>query len=157
MESMSLEQLLAGYEFFGALGPADLALIAGCGRNEHFDTGSFLFRQGQQADRFYLVRAGRVALEIEAPGRGSLVIDTVETGGVVGVSWIFPPYRWQFDARASEPVRAVGFDAACLRQKADDDPRLGYELMKSFAGVLAQRMQSARIRLLDLYSDVRTG
>lgn len=157
MEPRPLEEMLAGYEFFAAMEPAHRALIAGCGRNEHFGSGSFLFRQGGHADRFYLVRTGRVALEIETPGRGSLVIDTVEPGGIAGVSWIFPPYRWQFDARAVEPVRAVGFDAACLREKADEDPQLGYELMKRFAEVLAQRMQSARVRLLDLYSDVRAG
>lgn len=157
MEPSPIEDLLAGYAFFATLDPAHRELVAGCGRNEHFDAGGFLFRAGRNADRFYLLRAGRVALEIETPGRGALVIDTVEPGGIVGVSWIFPPYRWQFDARAAESVRAVGFDADCLRQKADDDPRLGYDLMKSFAEVLAQRMQSARLRLLDLYSDVRAG
>lgn len=151
MEPTSLERLVADHEFVRGLAPADVATLAGCGRNERFAAGSYLFREGEPADRFYLVRTGRVALEIHAPGRGALVVDTAEPGEVAGVSWLFPPHRWQFDARASEPVRAVGFDAACLRDKAEADPRLGYELMKRFAALLLRRMQSARLRLLDVY------
>jgi CRP/FNR family transcriptional regulator, cyclic AMP receptor protein len=151
MERTSLEELLAEDEFFGTLGDADLGTVAGCGRLERFSAGDHLFLAGEPADRFYLIRQGRVALDLHAAERGVVTIDTVEPGEIAGISWLFPPYRWQFDARASEPVAAVGFDAACLRAKAESEPRLGYELMKRFASLLLQRMQSARLRLLDLY------
>ena len=85
------------------------------------------------------------------------MLDTAREGEIVGVSWLFPPYRWEFDAQAMEPVRAVSLDAVCLRAKCDQDPRLGYELMKRLAEVLRRRMQSARMRLLDLYGTARAG
>ena len=151
MEPMSLERLLEDHEFARGLAASDVSTIAACGRNERFAAGAYLFREGEAADRFYVVRVGRVALEIHTPDRGAVVVDTAEPGEVAGISWLFPPYRWQLDARASEPVRAIGFDAVCLRDKAEADPRLGYELMKRFAALLLRRMQSARIRLLDVY------
>ncbi|NEE00597.1 cyclic nucleotide-binding domain-containing protein [Phytoactinopolyspora halotolerans] len=157
METTPLSEVLAGHRFFHSLDPAYREVIAGCAGQERFQPGSFLFREGEPADRFYAVRSGRVALEMAAPGVGAMIIDTAEAGEVVGVSWLFVPYRWQFDARAVEPVGAIGFDAVCLREKADADPRLGYALMKLFAEVLIRRMQSARVRLLDLYGDGRSG
>ena len=120
-------------------------------RNVAFRPGALLLAEGDQADTFYLVRRGRVAIEVHSPGRGAIVIETVGPGGSVGWSWLIPPYRWQFDARATEPVGAVAVDGACLRAKADADPALGYALVQRVAGVLLGRLQSTRLRLLDLY------
>ena len=101
------------------------------------------------------MRAGRVAIELHAPGRGARVLQTVGPGEILGWSWLFPPYRWAFDARAVEEVRAVEFDGACLRKKCEADPVLGYALMKRFAGVFARRLQATRVQLLDLYAQDR--
>ena len=157
METHPLDRYLSEHEFFRGLPTADLELIAGCARTAHFAEGDFLGREEDPADLFYVVRSGRVALEIHAPDRGSLVIDTLGEGEIVGISCIFPPYRWRFDARAVEPVRAISIDGACLRGKCDEDPRLGYDLMKRFALVMQARLQSARLRLLDIYGHARTG
>ncbi|HEX6262375.1 MAG TPA: cyclic nucleotide-binding domain-containing protein [Actinomycetota bacterium] len=146
-----LDRLLAEHDFFRGLEPEHLSFVAGCGSNVRFAEGDFLFREGEPADRFYIVREGRVALEVRGPGEGALVLDTLGANEVVGVSWLFPPYRWQFDARAVEPVRAVALDGACLREKCDREPPLGYELMKRLSEISSQRMQSARLRMLDLY------
>jgi hypothetical protein len=72
---------------------------------------------------------------------------------VIGWSWLFPPYRWHFDGRALSSVRATSFDGACLRGKCDQDPALGYELMKRFARVFSERLRGTRLRLLDVYGD----
>lgn len=157
MDVNKLETLLAEHEFFRGLPQRDLEFIAGCGRNVRFKAGDYLFREGGPADVFYIVREGRVALEIAVPDRGPLVVDTLGEGQVVGVSWLFPPYRWQFDGRAVEATRAVALDGACLREKCDEDPRLGYELMQRVSRVVQQRMQSARLRLIDLYGNVGAG
>lgn len=157
MDLREIRQLLEEHEFFRGVDTAALDFIAGCGRNVRFSAGEFIFREGEPADRFYILRAGRVALETHAPDRGTLVVDTVGEGEILGVSWLYPPYRWQFDARALELTRAVSLDATCVRDKCEQDPRLGYELMKRVAGVLRRRMQSARVRLLDLYGHARTG
>ena len=116
-----------------------LALLAGCAGNVHFAAGESIFREGEPADTFYIVRHGSVALETFVPARGPVLIETIEAGEVVGWSWPFAPYRWHLDARALTVVRATGFDGACLRQKCEDDPAVGYDLMGRFAQVLIER------------------
>jgi CRP/FNR family transcriptional regulator, cyclic AMP receptor protein len=147
----TLDEVIASSPVFAGMAHDDLALIAGCARNVGFEEGQLLFREGQPAGCFYLVRKGRVALEVHTPERGGLVVDSADPGEVVGWSWLFPPYRWHFDARASEEVRAIGFDGECLRGKCDEDPRLGYELMQRFAQVMIDRLQNTQLRLLDMY------
>ncbi|HYM55894.1 MAG TPA: cyclic nucleotide-binding domain-containing protein [Solirubrobacteraceae bacterium] len=151
-----LEELIAASPVFAGLAPAQLELIAGCGVNEHFAAGDQLFREGGPADRFFLIREGAVALEIDAPGRGALVIETLHEGEVAGWSWLFEPYRWQFDARATAPTRVVAFDGACLRGKCEADHELGYELMRRFAASLIDRLQATRLQLLDVYGHARS-
>jgi len=153
----TLDELIAHAPVFAGLGSEDLTLIAGCAQNVGFDDGELLFREGEPADTFYVVRRGRVSLELHTPERGGLVIDTIEPGEVVGWSWLFEPYVWHFDARAAGPLRAIAFDGACLRGKCDDDKELGYELMKRFAQVMIDRVQHARVRLLDVYGGVGVG
>ena len=151
MQQRTVADLLAESEFFTGLDPDTLAFIAGCGQNVHVGSDEYVFREGEPADRFYILGEGRVALETYIPGRGPLVIDTVGPSQLLGASWLVPPYRWVFDGRAVEPVRAVALDGACIRAKCEDDPKLGFELMKRVAVVIQSRLQSARLRLLDLY------
>lgn len=147
----TLDEMIASSPVFAGMAHDDLALIAGCAQNVGFEEGELLFREGQPADTFYLVRKGRVALEVHTPERGGLVVDSADPGEVVGWSWLFPPYRWHFDARAAEEVRAIAFDGECLRGKCDEDPRLGYELMQRIAQVMIDRLQNTQLRLLDVY------
>jgi CRP/FNR family transcriptional regulator, cyclic AMP receptor protein len=147
----TLEAEVAESPVFRGLDEGRLELIAGCGRNTGFEAGEYLFREGEQADTFYLVRHGRVLLETFVPGRGALTVQTVDEGDVVGWSWLFPPYRWHFDARALDAVRAVAFDGACLRRKCDEDHGLGYELLGRFSPVMLERLQATRVQLMDVY------
>ena len=151
----TIDAVLRDVPVFAGLAPEQLSLIAGCGSNVRFAEGEVLFREGDPADAFYVVRHGSVALETFVPARGAITIETLEAGEVVGWSWLFAPYRWHFDARALSLVRATAFDGACLRGKCADDPRLGYELMSRFAQVLIERLQWTRLRLLDVYGDGR--
>lgn len=146
-----LESMLEDIPLFEGLGSEALTLLAGCAGNVRFDEGASLIQRGDPADVFYLIRHGSVALETYVPGRGSVMIETLEAGEVLGWSWLFPPYRWHLDARALTLVRATGFDGACLRGKCENDPALGYELMSRFAQVLIDRLQWTRLRLLDVY------
>ena len=147
----TIDTLLSAVPVFAGLGEEALTLIAGCGSNTGFAAGEVIFREGDQADTFYVIRHGTIALETFVPARGSAIIETLEAGEVVGWSWLFTPYRWHFDARALTDVRATGFDGACLRGKCESDPQLGYELMSRFAQVLIERLQWTRLRLLDIY------
>jgi CRP-like cAMP-binding protein len=147
----TLDEVIASSPVFAGMAHDDLALIAGCAQNVGFEEGQLLFREGQPADVFYLVRKGRVALEVHTPERGGLIVDSADPGEVVGWSWLFPPYRWHFDARAADEVRAIAFDGECLRGKCDEDTRLGYELMQRFGQVMIDRLQNTQLRLLDVY------
>jgi CRP/FNR family transcriptional regulator, cyclic AMP receptor protein len=150
-----LDEILAQVPFFEGLPEDEIALIAGCGRNVRFDAGETIFRQGDAADTFYVVRHGTVAIGNFVPPRGELVIETLESGDLLGWSWLFPPYRSHFDARALSTVRATQFDGACLRDKCAADPVLGRDLMSRFAQVLIERLQWTRLRLLDVYGNGR--
>jgi len=146
-----IETLLQSYPVFAGMDESHLGVIAGCASNARFEAGRRIFREGDQADQFFALRHGNVALEIFVPTRGPVTIETVQEGDVLGWSWLFAPYQWHYDARALTLVRAVAFDGACLRGKCDEDPALGYELMQRFAQVMMQRLQATRLQVLDLY------
>jgi CRP/FNR family cyclic AMP-dependent transcriptional regulator len=146
-----LEEILKSHPFFENIPAEHGALISGCARNHRFGAGQYLFHEGDPANEFFLIRHGRVALEIAAPGRPAIVIATLVEGEIIGTSWLVPPYRWMFDARAMELTRAIGINAACLRDKCETDHHLGYELMKRFLPIFVKRLHAARLQILDVY------
>ena len=147
----TLEPILAEQSFFNGLEPRYLQLITGCASNVRFAADQYIFREEEEANQFYLIRYGKVALETFAPGRGVVPIETLPAGEVLGWSWLFPPYRWHFSARALEVTRAIALDGVCLRKKCAEDHDLGYELMSRFAQTIIQRLQATRLQLLDVY------
>lgn len=147
----TLERILAEHPFFNGLKTHYLQLIVGCASNVRFNAGEFIFHEGGEANEFYLIRHGKVALEIFVPDRGPLTIQTMGEGEILGFSWLIPPHRWRFDARALELTRAIALDGKCLRTKCEEDQGLGYQLMKRFAHIVEQRLQATRLQLLDLY------
>ena len=146
-----LADLVRDHPFFAGLPAAVVDVVAGCGANVVFAAGSYVFREGRSADRFFVIRHGRVSLETFLPGRGPRVFQTLGPGEVVGASWLVEPHVWSWDARTLERVRAIAFDAVCLRDKCEADPVAGYALMKRFVPLLVARLQEARMQALDLY------
>lgn len=146
-----LDEAIATARVFAGLPAADLEDLDGCAASADFDAGALLFREGDDATTFHLVRAGRVALELHTADRGGIVIETLEPGEVVGWSWLFEPYRWHFDARATSAVETVAFDGACVRALCEQRPAFGYALMQRFGQVMIDRLQHTRVRLLDVY------
>jgi CRP-like cAMP-binding protein len=146
-----IEALLAEHPFFKDMPAPYRELISGCGKNVRFDAGRLLAKTADPANEFFAIRAGRVSIELHSHERGPLILQTLEAGDIVGWSWLLPPYRWKFDVRAIEQVRAVSFDGECLRSKCEGDPAMGYDFMKRFAAVFMERLEAARLQLLDLY------
>ncbi len=149
----SLKPILEQHPFFKDLAAPHLDTVVGCASNVKFEPGEFAFREGAAADRFFVLRQGRVSVEVFVPGRGAISVETLEADDVLGWSWLFPPYKAHFDARAITQVRALSLDGTCLRAKCEKDPSLGYELMRRFAPLLVQRLDSTRTQLLDLYGN----
>ena len=149
----TIETLLQDVPIFQGMSQEALELLSGCATNTRFADDDVLFREGDHADTFFVIRHGRVALETFVPARGPVTIETIDPGEVIGWSWLFAPYRWHFDARALGLVRSTQFDAACLRTKCEQDPAFGYDLISRFTQVLIERRQWTRLRLLDLSGD----
>lgn len=147
----TLEPILAEQKFFSGLTSPDLELLARCASNVRFDADQMLLKEGEEANDFYLIRDGKVALELFLPDRGPVVLQTLGAGDVLGWSWLIPPYRWRFDARATERTRCLALDGKCLRTKCEENPRLGYELLQRVARVFADRLIATRLQLLDVY------
>lgn len=147
-----LERLLREHEFLKDLSAEQATFLVGCAKNVPFRAGAFLLREGQDASVFYLIRAGRVALEISVPGRGTVQMESLGPGDVLGLSWLVPPYRSQLDARAVEPVVALVFDGQCLRDKLDADHDLGFVLARRMFVQAYRRLERVRLQRLDLYT-----
>ncbi len=149
----NLKPILAAHPFLKDLDSHHLELIVGCASNVRFDPGQFIFRDGEEANQFYVLRHGKVALEIVAPQRGPIIVETLGEGEILGWSWLIPPYNWHFDARAVELTRAIALDGKCLRTKCEQDHDLGYELLKRFAHIMEQRLEATQLQLLDVYGN----
>jgi CRP/FNR family transcriptional regulator, cyclic AMP receptor protein len=147
----NLERTLAEHPFFAGLDESFIKLACGCARNARFEAGQFVFHEAETADHFYLIREGRVALQVSAPGRGASTFLTLGRGEVFGVNWLVPPYRWVYDAKALELTRAIAMDASCLRNKCEADHDLGYDIMKRLMPILIDRLHTTRLQFLDLY------
>ena len=149
----TLEPIVSGLPFFRGMKPEHIQIITSHAANARYEAGDFLGRSGAPADRFWLIRQGRLALEIHAPGRGSLTVQTLSEDEVVGWSWLVPPYQLRFDIHAVTSTRVLVFDGKCLRGKFANDPELGYELLQRFSQVILRRLEAMSIQLLDLYGD----
>lgn len=146
-----LERIVLAHRFFAGLETELGPVVSGCARNLRFDPGQYLVHEGDPVDEFYLIRHGKVALEILPPGRPAIVFATEGEGDIVGASWLVPPYRWRFDARAVELTRAIGINAQCLRDKCEADHDLGYAMMKRFLPVVMQGLDETRLQIIDVY------
>jgi CRP/FNR family transcriptional regulator, cyclic AMP receptor protein len=144
--------LLAKHPFLEGLSPHQLRLLSDCSMIVNFQPDEVIFREGDPANRFYLINKGKVALESSVQDRSPACIQTIGPGEVLGWSWLFPPYYWHFDARAVEPVEALFFYATPLREECETDHDLGYELMKRMADVMMHRLQATRRQLLNVNS-----
>ncbi len=147
----NLKSVLAEHPFLSGMNEAQLELLVGCASNVVFKAGEFIFREGEPAEKFYVIRHGKVLIETHIPQKGTIIIRSREAGEILGWSWLVPPYRWHFDARAVELTRAIAFDGKCLRGKCDNDHDLGYEIMKRFALIIAERLEATRLQLMDIY------
>lgn len=139
---------VALHPFLVGMDSAQLTLLTDCAIPVHFEEGQIIFKQGDMANRFYLIESGKVVLESTDKRRNAIVIDTIGAGDLLGWSWMFPPYTWRFTASAIEPSSAIFFYGTILREYCERDHSLGYELFKRMAPIMIKRMQFAREKLI---------
>jgi len=119
---------------------------------EQFDADEIIFREGEPANRFYLINWGEVALETKCPGDGIVHVQTIHGGDVLGWSWLFPPFAWNFQARAVKPTRVIACDGGHLLVATEEDDKFGHDLMKRVARVTIHRLQAERRQLIKVQS-----
>ena len=147
--------LIVDHPFFRGMTQDQTRVVAETGMLVSYPEGHTIFTEGTDATGPLLILDGDVALELQTPGQGPQVILTLHSGDFLGWSWLYPPYRWTYDASVLSNTEAIRFDGPRLKKASEDDPALGYELMKRFTEMLVNRMQSIRIQLLDVYSTPR--
>ncbi|HEY2734771.1 MAG TPA: cyclic nucleotide-binding domain-containing protein [Polyangiales bacterium] len=152
MSDPALRTYLGEHAFFKGLSDKHLELLAACASSQRFTTQSRVFKYDTDADKFYVLREGKVGVEIPAVSGEPLRIQTVGNGGLLGWSWLIPPYRWLFDARALVPSDIIVMDGAQLRDECERDNVLGYQLMKRFAVLMAERLNASRLTAISQHS-----
>lgn len=152
-----LSTRVALHPFLAGMDHRRLTLLTDCAVAKHFNAKQTILREGEFANGFYLIEAGKVALESEAGAGESIPIQIIGPGDLLGWSWMFPPYVWQFTARAIEPCAALFFYASILRAYCEKDHSLGYELLKRISAVMVTRLQAAHDQMLCMYSRTAPG
>ena len=148
----TLERIIAEHPFFAGLDHGFILLMVSCASNVRFKAGEYIFREGDPADTFYLIREGKVAVEVFAPQHEPIIVSTLGVGEILGWSWLLPPFQWKLNARAVEGTRAIALDGKCLRAKCEENHDLGYEVVKRFARIIEQRLEATRMQLLDVFA-----
>lgn len=152
---ISTYDLLAAHPFLDGMPRRHLERLSAWARRAAFHAGTRVFSEGSAADRFWLIRDGRVALDTHLPGRGEARVETLGPGAVLGWSWLFPPYRWHFGATAVEPTLAIELNGKGIRRLCEEEPEIGYDLTRRLVAVVVDRLQATRTKLLEL--SVATG
>jgi CRP/FNR family cyclic AMP-dependent transcriptional regulator len=148
----NFQRILGEHPFFEGLKEEHLQFLVGCASNARFAADSFVFRAGGEANEFYLIREGKVALETTSRRRNRTTILELSEGDVLGWSWLVPPYQWGFDAHVVQATRAIKLNGKCLREKWEKDHDLGFELLRRFA-LISERRLGAVHRALSMVSD----
>ncbi len=147
----NLESTLAAHPFLAGVSSLHLQLLTDCATLVNFRANHVIFAEGEEARQLFLLRYGRVAVEIHRPRRGHKTVYTLGEGDVLGLSWLELPQQFFFDARAVEITRAIALDLACLQRLSEDHPDLEYELLKRFVQAQAKKLKLLKLQLVDFY------
>jgi CRP/FNR family cyclic AMP-dependent transcriptional regulator len=154
MAESTLKERIAASSFFADLPPEYVDVLAAHAKTRHVERDRVLFRTGEHAQGFFLITAGHIVVEVAAIEGPSLPLQDLGPDSVLGWSWLIPPTRWAFQARAEAPTDVIEFDGQAVLQACESDPRLGYQLMKRFASLMSERLQNARQRMMEEWRPV---
>jgi CRP-like cAMP-binding protein len=147
-----LEEYLSTQAFFSGLSPEFIGFLARCASERQIEPGQVLFRQGERAHYFYLIRNGSIAIEIPAITGPTLTVQSLGAGQILGWSWLIPPYKWNFQARAEAPTTLLAFDGDAVLARCEEEPTFGYALLKRFASLMGERLEVARRSMMDQWN-----
>ena len=145
----TLKELIANHHFFKGLNPDFLPYLTSSATFVEYKPQQLIFEEATEADHFYLIHWGCVALEAHVPRKPSVTVQRIGNGEALGWSWFFPPHAWRFSARALDAVEIIAFDAKVLRVYANENHEFGYDLLTRMGQVIRDRLQSTRELLMD--------
>lgn len=149
MTNQSTTEYLSAHEFFSELSDVVLKFLCECSSTREIKKGEILFRLGENADKFYVIRSGCISIQMPAIMGPTLEIQSLGKDQVVGWSWLIAPYKWNFQTKADEDSELLEFDGTALLARCEQDPKFGYELLKKFAGLMSVRLNAARLKMMD--------
>ena len=152
MTQSPLEAYLSAHAFFSGLRPEFIEFLAHRASNRHIEPGQVLFRQGERARHFYLIQNGGIVIEIPAITGPTLTIQSLGADQILGWSWLIPPYQWNFQARAEEATALLEFECDPVLTRCEQEPEFGYALLKRFASLMSERLESARRKIMDQWN-----
>lgn len=147
----NLKDIIREHPFFNGLSPDEIDFISGCAKHKTFKQNEIIANENDPADEFYLIRQGKVAICATMPNRENKIIQTFNEGDIFDWAWLFPPYRWMFEAIALEPTVTFALNGQCLRKKCDESPSMGYIFVKRVSQLIVARLNATRLQLLDVY------
>jgi CRP-like cAMP-binding protein len=149
MNNQSITEYLSTHEFFSELSEDLVTLLCESVSTQEIKKGQVLFQLGEHADKFYIIRNGRISIQIPAIMGPTLEIQTLSTNQVLGWSWLISPYQWHFQAKAEEDSKLLAFDGAKILARCEQEPKFGYELLKRFASLMSERLDASRQKMMD--------
>ena len=149
MSDQSTTEYLSAHEFFYEFSDDLLKFLCECSSTREIKKGQILFRQGENADKFYVVRNGRISLQLPAIMGPTLEIQTLDKDQVLGWSWLISPYKWNFQTKAEEDSELLQFDGVAILARCEQEPKFGYELLKKFAALMSVGLNAARQKMMD--------
>ena len=152
MPQTSIDDFLSSHAFFSGMDSNYVDFLANSIDERQIGKGEVLFHQGDRADKFYLLREGKVSVQVPALVGPVLEIQILGKDQILGWSWLISPYRWHFLARAVEDSTILEFDGSAILAHCDEDPKFGYELLKRFAALMSERLEAARLKMMDQWN-----
>ncbi len=149
MINQSTIEYLSAHEFFSGLSDDILKFLCECSSRREIKEGQILFRQGENADKFYVILNGCISIQMPAIMGPAMEIQSVGKDQVLGWSWLISPYKWSFQTRAEVDTELLEFDGTALLAHCEQEPKFGYELFKKFAGLMSERLSVARQKMMD--------
>ena len=149
MNSQSVADFLSRHPFFTGLDDQYIEFLTDSAVETQIGEGGILFRQGTPADKFYLLKSGKVSVQVPALVGPVLEIQRIGENQILGWSWLIPPYRWNFQARVEEDASLLEFDGRAVLARCEEDPRFGFEMLKRFAALMSERLEAARQKMMD--------
>ena len=152
MSKDEIAEYLRSHTIFSDLDPAHIEVLASHAREQMFNSGDLLFRQDEPAESFYILLAGSIQVEVPSIIGPALIVQSLGADDVLGWSWLIPPYKWTFEAKADHESKVLIFDGKALLAYCEKHSDFGYVLMKHFAGLMSQRLHAARIKMMDSWA-----